>query len=417
MKKTIVILLAVMLIFTQLAACGQKEPPGSVSLPENIDKLTVSWNGSSRTTFSYTDPAKIKSVAEYLSSLVLETTKEDPTLYAGGGWVITVFSGDETLEMNHYGNMFFQTADKKWWEISYDQAAELDELVKKMLPDEMPEFIPQTSFFDEWRKAAENDDAEIPAMQPMQIRDIVPSLKDPTEIAVKAPGSPLSFFIDEDAPAAFFAPADAAQRQMVIDCLAPLAAAQFTEVEGYGGEGTSFTTSPILIRNGSDECEFSVATQEEDGGKVYITVIPLQTPADVMAGEEVLPIRCYEGASEAFHIRELNDALTEILSDTSDVQNVAAVQVLDSDKPETIVNKMVTAVWRYVLDASSKNNGEIEEPEGQNYDARITIGEKTYLLNVTSGVFTAESGEDTITSLMNEQTLSWFLQTYGFYLS
>ena len=161
MKKTIVILLILLFIFTQLAACGQKEPPGSVSLPENIDKLTVSWNGSSRTTFSYTDPAKIKSMAEYLSSLVLETTKKDPTLYDGGGWAITVFSGDETLEMNHYGNMFFQTADKKWWEISYEQAAEFDELIKKMLPDEMPEFIPQTSLFDEWRKAAEKADGTV----------------------------------------------------------------------------------------------------------------------------------------------------------------------------------------------------------------------------------------------------------------
>ncbi|MBR3586276.1 MAG: hypothetical protein IKO00_09660 [Oscillospiraceae bacterium] len=259
--------------------------------------------------------------------------------------------------------------------------------------------------------------SKTPTTQSIQITDLIPSLKDPTEIAVKAPGSPMSFFIDEDAPSAFFAPSDAAQMQRVIDCLAPLAATEYTEVEGVGGEGTPFTTSPILIRNGSDVCEFSVATQEENGGKVYITVIPLQTAGDIAAGEEVLPIRYYEGASETFHISELNDALSEILSDTSDAQNVATVQVLDGDKPETVMNKMVTAVWRYVFEASIKNNGEIEKAEDLSCDVRITIGEKTYLLNKTSGIFTMESKGEPVVSMLNEETLAWFLQTYGFFLA
>lgn len=251
----------------------------------------------------------------------------------------------------------------------------------------------------------------------MTISDIIPSLKDPTEIAVKVPGSPLSFFIDEDAPSAFFAPADALQMQKVISCLDPLFTAEYAEVEGYGREGTPFTTSPILIRNGSDVCEFSVATYEEDGGTVYLTVIPLQTAGDVMAGEDVLPIRYYEGASETFQIRDLNDVLSEILSDTTDAQNIAAVQVLGSDKPETVMNKMVTAVWRYVFEASIKNNGEIEKPEDLRRDVMITIGEKTYLLNKTSGVFTMESEGETVVSMLNEETLAWFLQTYGNFLT
>ncbi|MBR3018776.1 MAG: hypothetical protein IKH57_17120 [Clostridia bacterium] len=251
----------------------------------------------------------------------------------------------------------------------------------------------------------------------MTISDIIPSLKDPTEIAVKAPGSPLSFFIDEDAPPAFFAPSDAAQMQKVIDCLEPLATSDYTEVEGYGREGTPFTTSAILVRNESGACEFSVAAYEEDSGKVYITVIPLQTAGDIAAGEDVLPIRYYEGTSETFHIRELNDALSEILSDTGDAQNVATVQVLDSDKPETVMNKMVSAVWRYVFEASIKNNGEIEKTEALRCDVRITIGEKTYLLNKTSGVFTMESEGETVVSMLNEETLTWFLQTYGFFLA
>ena len=148
MKRKMEVLFVLLMIFTLLAACGKKQdvPAGSVSLPSQIDKLTISWNGGPRTAFSYTDPAKIKSITEYLSSLVLEATEKDPTIYDGGGWVITVRYGGETLEMQHYGNMFFQTAEGKWWELSYDQAAGFDDLLKRTLPDEMSENL----LFEEW---------------------------------------------------------------------------------------------------------------------------------------------------------------------------------------------------------------------------------------------------------------------------
>jgi hypothetical protein len=147
-KKTIILSLVVIIMITLLVACGKKQngPSGSVSLPSQIDRVTISWNASPRTTFSYTDPAKIKSMIEYLSSLVLEATEKDPTIYDGGGWVITVRYGGETLEMQHYGNMFFQTAEGKWWELSYDQAAGFDDLLKCTLPDEMSENL----LFEEW---------------------------------------------------------------------------------------------------------------------------------------------------------------------------------------------------------------------------------------------------------------------------
>ncbi len=153
-KKTIIISLVVIIMITLLVACGKKQngPSGSVSLPSQIDRVTISWNASPRTTFSYTDPAKIKSMIEYLSSLVLEKTKKDPTLYDGNGWVITVLSGDETFEMNHYGNAFFKTSDGIWWELSYNQAAGFEDLLKRTLPDELPEFIPKNNpVFDEWK--------------------------------------------------------------------------------------------------------------------------------------------------------------------------------------------------------------------------------------------------------------------------
>ena len=153
-KRTIILCLVVIIMITLLAACGKKQngPSGNVSLPLEIDRVTISWNASPRTTLSYTDPAKIKSIAEYLSSLVLDATEKDPTVYDGGGWVITVHSGAETFEMNHYGNAFFKTTDGIWWELSYNQAAEFDDLLKHTLPDDMPEFIPKNNpVFDEWK--------------------------------------------------------------------------------------------------------------------------------------------------------------------------------------------------------------------------------------------------------------------------
>ena len=58
--------------------------------------------------------------------------------------MITVLSGDETFEMSHYGNALFKTSDGIWWELSYNQAAEFEDLLKHTLPDDMPEF-------DEWK--------------------------------------------------------------------------------------------------------------------------------------------------------------------------------------------------------------------------------------------------------------------------
>lgn len=133
-KVTAIVLLFILLLL--LCSCAMK---GSVSLPENITKISVSWNGGAYNVFSYTEPEKISNLVQYFTSLELSKTREDPTQYNGGGWIITIQTENETFRMHHYGNRFFKTTDGKWWEIPYAQASAFDALLKDNIPDELPE--------------------------------------------------------------------------------------------------------------------------------------------------------------------------------------------------------------------------------------------------------------------------------------
>ena len=144
MKKLIISCL-IWICILGVFSCAKLEGK-TVTLPDDITKITIAWDGGPLTTFSYTDRSKIEKIREYLTSLVLVPTKKDAELHMGGAWVITVESSLETLEMLHYGNMFFKTANGEWWEISYEQATEFGNILKANVPDELPQNI----VFDEW---------------------------------------------------------------------------------------------------------------------------------------------------------------------------------------------------------------------------------------------------------------------------
>jgi hypothetical protein len=250
------------------------------------------------------------------------------------------------------------------------------------------------------------------------LRDIVPSLNNVTNIAVKVPGYALDHFSDMNTTLSIYAPASEVQAREIVNYLELLDSTDFTEVEGYNDESFPFTTSTMLIENKSGSCTFHVIASESDvdNSILYIAVIPNQRPADILAGEEILPIRYFEGQPGTFPIRALNDALTDILLDTSDLQNVAVVRILDSDKPEYTLNKGDTAVWRYMFDATIRNNGPVENTEAQGYDVKIIMGDTTYFLNKTSGFFSKEYDGEIKLGKLNEDTLKWFLDRYNVYL-
>lgn len=135
MKRIAAVVLIVILVFL-LCSCART---GIVALPENITKISVSWNGGPNNAFSYTDPEKISYFVQYFTSLELSKAREDPMQYNGGGWVITVETESESFGMHHYGNLFFRTIDGKWWEIPYAQAVAFEPLLKDNIPDVLPQ--------------------------------------------------------------------------------------------------------------------------------------------------------------------------------------------------------------------------------------------------------------------------------------
>ncbi|MBQ3199571.1 MAG: hypothetical protein IJB67_04335 [Firmicutes bacterium] len=145
MKKLIAVVLALVCVFN-LVGCGAKGKSVVITLPDNIEKITVAWNGGPLTTFSYTDSAKNEKLVEYFTTLELSPTKEDPAQYNGGSWTITISTGSETIEMVHFGNLFFMTPTGEWCNMSYEQAAEMENILKENVPDELPQNI----IYDEW---------------------------------------------------------------------------------------------------------------------------------------------------------------------------------------------------------------------------------------------------------------------------
>lgn len=247
--------------------------------------------------------------------------------------------------------------------------------------------------------------------------DIVPSLNNVTNVAVKVPGFALDHFSDMNTTLSIYAQADEVQARKIVNYLELLDSTDFTEVDGYNHESFPFTTSSMLIENKSGSCTFYVIASEDDNSKLYIAVIPNQRPVDILAGEEILPIRYFEGRPDTFPIRDLNNALTDVLLDTNDLQNVAVVRILNNDELEYTLNKSVTAVWRYMFDASIQINGPVEKPEEQSYDVKIVIGDTTYFLNRISGFFSKENDGEIILSKLDEDTLKWFLVRYNGYIT
>lgn len=137
MKKQIIALLLAVL----LTGCGEKdEERVTITVPENVSEVIIAPYGSEELAFSYTAPEKVQLFVEYLQSLQLTVTEEDPGEYMGANRIITLISEDgKTAVYNHYGNLFFREMDGIWADMEYEQAAMLDEIIVENYPDIPPE--------------------------------------------------------------------------------------------------------------------------------------------------------------------------------------------------------------------------------------------------------------------------------------
>lgn len=270
--------------------------------------------------------------------------------------------------------------------------------------------VTDSSSKDTSPEESENDNDML--LHNQKLTDILPSLYYAISVGVKVPGLIPEYIDDVNTTPNIYAQANEVQARKIVDYLELLDSTEFNEVKEYKHENYLFTTSPILIKNTSDLCMFSLITSENDNSLLYIAVIPNQRLVDILAGEDILPLRYFEGRPGTFPIRDFNNALSDVLLDTNDLQNVAVVQTLNSDKPEYILNKSITAIWRHMIDTAIRINDPEENPREQSYDIKIIIGDTSYFLNTISGCFSWENGGETIRNKLDEDTLKWFLSKY-----
>ncbi len=131
MKKLTVIFIMICILL--LAGCNHHV---EISIPEDVSEVIVAPYGSKDMTFKYTDAQKVKVFTEYIQSLTLSETKENPDEYDGMSYTIKMVSSNgDTMEYQHYGNLFFKQSNGVWCDMSYKQASEFEELLKENDPD------------------------------------------------------------------------------------------------------------------------------------------------------------------------------------------------------------------------------------------------------------------------------------------
>ena len=146
-KRIAVITIVVCFFAAIISACGSSR---HISLPSDVDKITVYLSGGSQTTVSYTDSEKIEKIIDYLASLSLKSAtgiNEQEGILLGGGWEITMFSGESACGVILIGSEYIQDPDGKWWQISAEPEYDFEDLLKSLIPDEMPD----NPIFDEWK--------------------------------------------------------------------------------------------------------------------------------------------------------------------------------------------------------------------------------------------------------------------------
>lgn len=234
------------------------------------------------------------------------------------------------------------------------------------------------------------------------LTEIIPYLDDATNISVKT--VPLLSIVFNA-----FAPADKVQSREIVDFLMLLETTKFIE-EAYQGDELLFNSPSVIVENPFGSCWFAISGDVDDNSIFYIILYPDQTREDILAGEEQLPFRFFKGQSGEFPIRDFGNALNDVLLDTNDLQNVAVVQELDDDAPEYTLNKGFTANLRYALEDAIELYSTVESSEEQSFDIKIVIGDTTYLLNSTSGIFNKEKDGVIVFSKFEEDKLLRLLE-------
>ena len=211
-----------------------------------------------------------------------------------------------------------------------------------------------------------NPSGDTEQLEYFSLFDILPELRDLDRISVR----PVTAIVG------VFAPADEKQAHKILELIKLLNNTAFVEVEQFLDDGYLVSSSALFIENAFSSSAFSIAASVEDNSIVHINLIQGRTFEEIQAGVERPDFKYFKAVSGVFPIRFFNDLLWEVLLDTEDLQNVAIVKKLDSDKPEFNLNKGDTAILRGIFDDTIQQYEEevnIKEQELDfNYDLELS---------------------------------------------
>ncbi|MGN0479048.1 MAG: hypothetical protein ACI4GO_06415 [Hominenteromicrobium sp.] len=103
-----------------------------------VERVTVvSMPESAEHERTYTSPGKIQEIVSYLNGLTLRTDfPEDPDAYCGMAYKLTLTMADGTeREFTHFANMFLREGDGGWLRMTYEEASELDNIIRRIPSD------------------------------------------------------------------------------------------------------------------------------------------------------------------------------------------------------------------------------------------------------------------------------------------
>ncbi len=129
MKKWIAAFL-ILVCLVSIAACSGAGEKGKILLKDGAVKRISVTSMPGYYDYSFEDGA-VQPVVRYLSELNLTADfPEDPDLYAGMTWVISLeYEDGEDLTIYHFGNMFIRTAEGPWYKMTYEEAERFGSLL------------------------------------------------------------------------------------------------------------------------------------------------------------------------------------------------------------------------------------------------------------------------------------------------
>lgn len=132
-KKFLGIILTLALAIIFLIGCNSKNIKFNV-IEEDINNIEISSLSESenynKTLYNIDD---IDTIVKYLNFITPFIAKENPDEYVGGSIIIKInYKDSSTKQYNHFGNKFIKEDSGEFYELKYDEAEKLEEIINNI---------------------------------------------------------------------------------------------------------------------------------------------------------------------------------------------------------------------------------------------------------------------------------------------